>query len=63
MVGLVTPILELGSMLSVMVKMHLEVVFSPRKALDAVPLSRRLPMMVILPLMVGSQEDPPPLSQ
>ena len=57
MVGLVMPILELGSIFSLMVKMHLEVVFSPRKALLAVPFESLLSMMVILPLMSGSQEE------
>ena len=48
-VGLVMPILEFGSIFSLMVKMHLEVVFSPRNALLAVPFESLLSVMVIFP--------------
>ncbi len=51
------PILELGSIFSLMVKMHLEVVFSPRNALLAVPFESLLSVMVIFPLISGSQEE------
>ena len=44
---LVTPILELGSMLSVILKTHFEVLFSPRKAFDFVPFVSWLSMIVI----------------